>query len=199
MKLYLIRHGLTQANLQRLYYGKTDLPLCEEGIRGIRERRDLGLYPEPAGLVLYTSGLLRTEQTLSLIYGDVPHLVLPGCAEMDFGAFEMKSYEELKKDPDYIRWIADESGTVACPGGENNNHALARFVAALSQLREMNQDALVITHGGVIARLMGQLFPKEPRHFYQWQPQAGEGYLLHWDRRGQASWQSIGLLGPSEA
>ena len=193
MRLYLIRHGLTEANLRRLYYGATDLPLCEEGIQGILAAKARGLYPDRAGLKLYTSGLLRTEQTLSLIYGDVPHEALPAWAEMDFGAFEMKSYEELKNNPDYIRWIEDESGELACPGGETNNQALARFTAGLKLLRERNQDALVITHGGVIARLMGRLFPGEPRHFYQWQPRAGEGYRIDWDHQGQVAFQVISL------
>lgn len=193
MTLYLIRHGLTLANQRRLYYGTTDLPLCPEGVQGILERKARGLYPAPEGLRLYTSGLLRTEQTLSLIYGDHPRRALPGFAEMHFGDFEMKSYEELKNQPAYLRWIEDESGTVSCPGGENNNQALARFVAALKHLREMNQDALVITHGGVIARLMGRLFPGEPRHFYQWQPRAGEGYRIDWDHQGQVAFQVISL------
>lgn len=193
MRLYLIRHGLTEANLRRLYYGATDLPLCEEGIQGILAAKARGLYPDRAGLKLYTSGLLRTEQTLSLIYGDVPHEALPAWAEMDFGAFEMKSYEELKNNPDYIRWIEDESGELACPGGETNNQALARFTAGLKLLRERNQDALVITHGGVIARLMGWLFPEEPFHFYQRQPKAGEGYLQLWEAGGRAAWHRVAL------
>ena len=193
MRLYLIRHGLTEANLRRLYYGATDLPLCEEGIQGILAAKARGLYPDRAGLKLYTSGLLRTEQTLSLIYGDVPHEALPAWAEMDFGAFEMKSYEELKNNPDYIRWIEDESGELACPGGETNNQALARFTAGLKLLRERNQDALVITHGGVIARLMGWLLPEEPFHFYQRQPKAGEGYLQLWEAGGRAAWHRVAL------
>ena len=118
MRLYLIRHGLTEANLRCLYYGATDLPLCGEGIQGILTAKARGRYPDRAGLRLYTSGLLRTEQTLSLIYGDVSHEALPAWAEMDFGTFEMKSYEELKNNPDYISWIEDESGELACPGAK---------------------------------------------------------------------------------
>ncbi|MBQ7958937.1 MAG: histidine phosphatase family protein, partial [Oscillospiraceae bacterium] len=36
-KIHLIRHGLTQGNFQAKYIGqKTDLPLCEEGIEGLK-------------------------------------------------------------------------------------------------------------------------------------------------------------------
>ena len=39
MKLTLIRHGITHGNKYGLYYGATDLPLLEEGIAELRERR----------------------------------------------------------------------------------------------------------------------------------------------------------------
>ena len=35
MTLTLIRHGLTEGNLKRLYYGSTDLPLTEAGIAAL--------------------------------------------------------------------------------------------------------------------------------------------------------------------
>ena len=31
MKLLLIRHGMTQGNLEKRYIGRTDEPLCAEG------------------------------------------------------------------------------------------------------------------------------------------------------------------------
>ena len=31
MKLTLLRHGITEGNRRRLYYGSTDLPLLSEG------------------------------------------------------------------------------------------------------------------------------------------------------------------------
>lgn len=33
--IYLIRHGLTQANIEGKYIGETDLDLCEEGVEEI--------------------------------------------------------------------------------------------------------------------------------------------------------------------
>ena len=99
MKLFLLRHGLTEANERRLYYGRTDLPLSEAGRAALR-----ACAAPPAVVRYFTSGLLRTEQTLEILCGSVPHTALPGLREMDFGAFEMKSYSELKDDPDFRRW-----------------------------------------------------------------------------------------------
>ena len=41
MRLYLLRHGLTEANAKRLYYGKTDLPLSPEGRAQLLAREKL--------------------------------------------------------------------------------------------------------------------------------------------------------------
>lgn len=169
---------MTLANEQRLYCGSTDLPLSDAGREGILSRKAQGLYPPATGLKLYSSGLLRTRQTLALIYGDQPQTALPGLAEMDFGAFEMQSYEQLKEDPAYQRWITDRSGTLACPNGESADAFAQRVFAAFDSLAARGEPAMVCTHGGVIARIMQRLFPLEPKHFYLWQPRPGEGYAL---------------------
>ena len=53
-KLYLLRHGLTRGNLEHLYYGSTDLPLCQEGLRQLNALREQGGYPSPEGLLTVT-------------------------------------------------------------------------------------------------------------------------------------------------
>ena len=37
---------------------------------------------------------------------------------------------------------------------------------------------MLVTHGGVIAALMANLFPEENKNRYQWQSPNGGGYLL---------------------
>ena len=114
MKLTLLRHGQTEGSLRDLYYGATDLPVLPESLAALHE--SAGRYPTAPRY--YTSGLLRTEQTLQAIYGDVPHTALPGLREMDFGDFEMRSYEELKDDPAFRRWMTDSEHN-PCPNGES--------------------------------------------------------------------------------
>lgn len=191
MTLYLIRHGSTLANEQRLYCGSTDLPLSAAGRQGILTRAANSVYPEPSGLKLHSSGLLRTVETLRLIYGDRPQTALPGFREMDFGAFEMKGYEELKLDPAYIRWIEDESGDTPCPGGESATGFRQRVDRATDTLLLSPASALLCCHGGVIAHIMGRLFPEEPRHFYQWQPRPGEGYALDTAQGTAVAWRPL--------
>ena len=62
MKLTLIRHGLTEGNIRRLYYGAMDLPLLPDGIEALHALRDGGGYPEAERY--FTSGMTRTEQRI---------------------------------------------------------------------------------------------------------------------------------------
>ena len=173
--LYLIRHSLTAANERHLYGGSTDIPLSEKGVAIAESRR--GVIPECD--IYITSGMLRANQTLLEMAQRAPDCVLKGLREMDFGAFEMKSYDELKTDPDYIRWIGDESGEVRCPGGEKRRDFWERVLEAGIGLLSMDAGtACAVCHGGVIVCLMQAWFPGVDRNFYQWQPGPCEGYNI---------------------
>lgn len=173
MKVYLIRHGRTEANEKHLYCGSTDLPLSEGGREELR-----GLsYGHPDGIYA-TSGMKRTEETLALLFGDVPHKVIPGLREVDFGSFEMHGYEELKEDPEYQAWITGDNERNVPPGGESGEQMTRRVLDAWNQIMETGEDHILVTHGGVIAALMAHLFPEAGKSRYQWQPKPGQGWLL---------------------
>lgn len=170
MKLFLLRHGLTEANERRLYYGRTDLPLSEAGRAALR-----ACAAPPAVTRYFTSGFLRTEQTLEILCGSVPHTVLPGLREMDFGTFEMKSYMELKDDPAFRRWCEGDNEANRCPGGESANEVTQRALAALSPVLADGLDTLCVTHGGVIAGVLAHWFGGNR---FDWTPQPGCGYCV---------------------
>ena len=132
MKLTLLRHAQTEGSLRNLYYGAADIPALPESLSELHRRA--GDYPTAQRY--YTSGMLRTEQTLAAIYGNVPHTRLPGLREMDFGDFEMKSYEELKDTPAYQAWITDVEHN-PCPHGESAPQVLRRSLAAIAPVVQM--------------------------------------------------------------
>lgn len=170
MTIYLIRHGKTEANEQHLYCGSTDLSLS---CRGRAELEKLRYQIKNARFM--TSGMKRTNETLHILFGDVSFEVDPRFREVDFGIFEMHSYEELKDTPQYQAWLAgDNEGNVPA-GGESGNQMHQRVLEAYSEIRE---DTVIVTHGGVIASIMEHLFPHEKKNRYQWQPKPGDGYAI---------------------
>ena len=170
MIIYLIRHGKTEANEKHLYCGSTDLPLAETGKAELH-----GQHYNIQNVRFITSGMKRTNETLRVLFGDVPYEEDPRFREVDFGIFEMRSYEELKDNPDYQAWITGDNNTNVPPCGESGAQMKARVLAAFS---EMKEDTCIITHGGVIAAIMEHLFPEENKNLYQWQPKPGCGYAV---------------------
>lgn len=182
-KLILVRHGLTRGNLERLYYGSTDLPLSGEGVRQLLSRKAAGGYPDAHGMLVVTSGMLRTEQTLEAIWGEIPHERWPDLREMDFGAFEMHGYAELKDRADYQAWLAGEMEKNKTPGGESMLDAQRRVLSGLQKMQAQERDVLAVVHGGTIVSIMQSLFPNAGKNFYEWVPQPGYGYEIDMIRR----------------
>lgn len=170
MTIYLIRHGKTRANEEHLYCGSTDLPLSEAG------KAELCKLSYPAFHARFvTSGMRRTNETLRLLFGQVPFREEPRFREVDFGDFEMRAYAQLKDDPAYQCWLSGDNEANRPPHGESGNEMKRRVLEAFGQLQE---DTVVVTHGGVIAAIMEQLFPGEGKNRYQWQPAPGHGYAI---------------------
>ena len=181
MELHLVRHGKTKANERNLYCGQIDLPLSPDGAAEIASFKDQGIYPEAPDL-FFSSTLVRTGQTIGIIYGGVRIKSLSDIAEYHFGGFEMHSYEELKSREDYQKWITDETGDVPCPGGESKKQFKKRVIAGynciVSEIHQANcSSVFVACHGGTIACLMEYIQPRA-KGFYEWQPAPGRGYTL---------------------
>ena len=182
--IYMIRHGMTEANLRHLYHGSTDLELCEEGKAALTP-----MSPEGTPQFI-TSGMKRTEQTLGILFGDVPHVTDPRFREMDFGVFEMKSYQELKEDPAYQTWITGDNDKNQAPAGESGEIMTRRVLAGFADLLAREEDLVLVTHGGPICAIMAHLFPEENKNRYQWQPSCGGGYVL---TQNQGKWNYLPL------
>lgn len=155
-KIYLIRHGLTEANLTGVYAGnRTDLPLCPEGKRQLSEIRNEGELPDIQKL--YTSPLLRAKQSAELLYPGFEPQHVEELTEYDFGEFEGKTAAELENDPAYTDWIGGK--TTMTPGGEDYTNFVKRLALGLNHIvRDMMDEgittAAAVMHGGAIMMLL---------------------------------------------
>ena len=191
MKLYLIRHGQTEANVTYTYCGRTDLPLSEEGKKQLGKMREAGGYPDLNGLDVYTTGMIRTEQTFRILFGDAPHKLKRSFREMDFGEFEGKTYNDLKDLPEYQAWISGDHMSNRCPGGESGNIMKRRVLRGLSALLKKDRDAMVVCHGGTIAMIFEHCFPDSGLNWYEIQPANGTGYLIEFEGTSPLRWKRM--------
>ena len=170
MTIYLIRHGKTEANEKHLYCGSTDLPLSNAGKEELRS-----VHYDIKNVRFISSGMKRTNETLRILFGDVPYEVEPRFREVDFGTFEMHSYQELKDTSEYQAWLTGDNDANIPPNGESGVQMKARVLGAFSEIKE---NTCIITHGGCIAAIMEHLFPGEGKNRYEWQPKNGFGYII---------------------
>jgi len=189
MELLLLRHGLTRANLEHRFCGRTDWPLLPEAYRALDPMVQSGALPVVE--IACHTGLLRTLQTAERLFPGVPLQSAPALSEFDFGEFEALTHEDLQHHPDYIRWLM-EFETMACPHGESRPEFIRRVRIGWQALyslwtsqpksnqtreRQVIEKAALVTHGGVIAVLMNDWFPGD-RDLLDWQPDCGAGYRI---------------------
>lgn len=176
----LLRHGLTNENIEKKYLGWSDVPLCE---RGITELEYLKKFGFPEGDVFFVSDLQRCKQTFQILYGNREQTYFfTSFREMNFGQWELKTYEELQHDGQYRKWL-DDFKTEQIPLGERFSDFKRRVLqgwqqATSSFFEKMNTEHIVIiSHGGPI-RLLLECYAPEERDFWNWPIKHGEGYTL---------------------
>ena len=173
LKLWLIRHGMTEGNRHQRYIGVTDEPLCEEG------RNLLSNVTYPRVQALFVSPLRRCRETARILFGDQEQRVIELLAECDFGEFENKNYKELADNPHYQEWV-DSNGTLPFPGGESREECAARNLKGFEEILEVLRnegitEAALVVHGGTIMNIM-ETYALPEKAFYEWHVGNGCGY-----------------------
>lgn len=160
MRLWLVRHGETEANVAGLYSGHAPTPLTE---RGIAQAQTLGrlLRNVPVDNVL-CSELERARHTTQLILGDreIPVRNMPELNEMFFGDWEMRHHRVLAREDaeNYAVWCNDWQNATPTNGEGFQAFSLRveRFIAQLDDYK-MCQNLLVVSHQGVLSVLIARL------------------------------------------
>lgn len=182
-KLHLIRHGLTQGNLDGLYIGSgTDLPLCDQGRAELLALKEKFRYPQVE--LVFTSPLRRAAETAELLFPGVKAVELQDLREMGFGKFEGKPLAELVKDPEFAAWMDPTSHAVP-EGAEDRVRFYRRTGEMLMKMFEYMlkahiEEAACISHGGVIMSMLAQhaLPQRAPE---EWMTDPGAGYSVRCD------------------
>lgn len=174
MRLYLIRHGITEGNKNKAYIGAgTDEPLCEEGMTQLLAKS----YPEAD--LIFVSPMRRCIMTAERIYPNREIILCEGLKEMDFGDFEGNTYEELKDNPIYVNWL-ESGGETSFPSGETKQAFVRRvqdaFYTCMRRVCQCGKDVetvAFVVHGGTIMAIM-QKYAEPKGKYYEWQIANGE-------------------------
>ena len=163
--LYLIRHGETEWNREKIIMGHIDTPLTETGLR---QASELAAFLEPVRFsAVYSSDSPRAVRTTAIAAGIASSSIrkMVELRERDFSRFEGTSatlFREQNKEslltkdalPEPERWHFKIADCV-----ESDNSIATRITSVLRHISQSHfgETVLVGTHGGPIRFLLVKL------------------------------------------
>lgn len=191
--LYLVRHGETQCNRRGVYYGWTDCSLNSTGIQqaeGLKE-----ILGSKKITKIYTSPLLRAQETTKIIFGTNREIIVDErLKEMNFGAWENKSYTEIQRlDPGlWEKWSKDWKNT-SPKNGENFYQLYSRVKRFLQEIIAVCQDEAfaIITHQGCLRIIFSILLGMEKDGYWHFYFDQGTYSQVEIDETGHCTVQKI--------
>ena len=173
-RLWLVRHGQTDWNLAGRIQGRTPTELNAHGRQEANLLADLLAKNGRKFSACYASDLPRAAQTAQILTGrlSIPVQLVPALQERDFGSLEGAYPEQIRaaRAASGVPHTADLAHWHGVTGIESDAALYERVAAALLDISQKHgdQDVLVVTHGGVIARVVYRpldIHDGMPRHF----------------------------------
>lgn len=153
--LHFIRHLPPHPDAYAYAYGIGDVPLVSDHSL-VKERLQYLGNDLPSKAQWHVSPSPRTRLTADLILAANPKLKTATLAEDEafleqkFGVFADRLHSELRKDPDFVRYVADPHN-VSPEGGESITQAHARVATRLDQFMHEDGKHVVVAHGGTLS------------------------------------------------
>lgn len=170
--IYLLRHGETEWTISGQHTGTSDIPLTA---KGEEEARCIAKGIEGVTFVkALSSPLSRAVKTAELANLNCPIEIRQELIEWNYGDYEGKKTKDIQaKNPGWN--LFDQ----AAPNGETIEQVAKRADIVIKEIREINGNVAVISHGHFL-RVFAARFLLQPPKF---------GKLLY------VSTASIGILG----
>lgn len=152
IQLYLIRHGESTANSEKRHASDMPYPLTKRGVQ--EAQRESGFYRSIGFQKLYSSDIVRAEQTLQVIFGkDAEYEISTNLRELDTGSLTGQKVADciLEFGDDYLNakaiWAFDRYG------GDSADSITGRaenFLHQVEMLPPQIQRVAAFTHSGII-------------------------------------------------
>ena len=184
MRIFFVRHGQTDANIESRYCGWTDIPLNETG-----RSQALALRPlvcTRAFEAVYASPLSRAAETAAILLGGPRD---PDCApaspkeralalgvrfentlrEHHFGRFENLTLAEIAAiAPTEAAALSRDYPGYAFPEGESSRDVYERCAAFVADLpRRHTGDVLVVSHMGTTVAMLAAMIGLPARDMWR--------------------------------
>ncbi|MBY6757544.1 alpha-ribazole phosphatase [Clostridium botulinum] len=189
MNIYLIRHGETEQNKRKNFYGKLDVELNE---KGEEQSYKVGeLLKDIEFNKIYISDRKRTRETAEIIlernkfYEKEKNIIYKDerINEIDFGIFEGKSYEEIGSlyPKEQEKWEKDWKNFPS-PKGESAVVFYNRVENFMKHIqKEEDGNYLIVTHGGVIRMIYSYILHNNIDFYWNFASRNGDITLIKYE------------------
>lgn len=173
MKIYVLRHGETDWNRQRLLQGRSNIRLNENGRKLAKETAE-GMKDIPFDIV-FTSPLDRAKETAEIVLNgrDIPVIEDERIMEISFGVYEGKPWrktEDFEGDANIYNFFNHPGQYRTVEGGESLEELAERTAEFMKDIcnRPELQDktVLVSTHGAATRGILNSLRKWEMEDFW---------------------------------
>ncbi|NEZ47029.1 alpha-ribazole phosphatase [Clostridium niameyense] len=193
MNIYLVRHGETEENKNKNYYGKMDVSLNK---RGVDQSKKVGKFLENIKFnKVYVSNRKRAKDTANIILKKNKASLTQGLSinnlliedsrinELNFGGFEGKTYDEIGKlYPEQQRLWEMDWKNFTPPSGESAISFFSKakdFIESIKKQPEGNY--LIVTHGGVIRMIYAYLLKEDMDFYWNFSSRNGDITLIKYE------------------
>ncbi len=176
MKIYAIRHTRVKVD-PGICYGQTDVAVSdsfEHEKSGCKQELEDVFFDK-----VYSSPLFRCKVLAESLFPEKQIFYDARLKELNFGEWEMKSWEDIYADPYGKIWM-DNYQTLPTLGGESYPEMVQRIGEFLEELKEKNlEQVAIVAHAGVI-RILKSLNENTPIDvlFENFKPEYGSITIL---------------------
>ncbi len=185
MNIYFLRHGQTEENSKRTYYGSLDVQLNEKGIAQAEKAGKI--FKKVEFNKVFISEKVRTLQTAQIALKDREVQLIKDrrINEIDFGIFEGKTYEELcKLYPEKVKLWQDNWEEFCPDGGESYRIFYKRVKEFMEDIKELEEEnILIVTHGGVIRAVYSYVLDENLSFYWKFSSRNGDISLIKYEYR----------------
>ncbi|MEM9951204.1 MAG: histidine phosphatase family protein [Chloroflexota bacterium] len=167
-RVYIVRHGETDYNVQHRWQGQLDVPLNKVGKQ---QAKSLATYFALQPLdAIYASDLKRTMDTVRPLAKKRQLTIVPDkrLREIHLGMFQGLKRNEIHDayPREAMRW--DNDDTFVVPHGESRSQVQDRMLTIWQEVIQQidKQHVMLVSHGGSMRLLMRRIFPDSLEQFH---------------------------------
>jgi broad specificity phosphatase PhoE len=171
LRIYIIRHAQTNANIRFECVGRKDIPLNEAG--HIQSKELAERLSDVTADKIYISPLIRTKETIDYYLTEhkgIPVQTAPELIERDFGDWEGLTFDEIEAQNKeaFDQWQSDQINFVI-PGGECSARVQERINSFFDRITKENENKtiFVVTHLGTARHSISRLLRLKPEESWR--------------------------------